>query len=208
MNGHWYLGDNFCSAKKEAEKLAAKKALESLVVESISSLTLETSETDFDEPPSYSEAVSADSSYHLPSKYADIEQFLCTKVRAAGGRIQKILPPDSSGRYKFEISGSYRYCGNVQRHHKKNQVYFIVDPAKKTYIQKCSDSDCYGFQSAIKYIDDGQRTNPHAQVNDSRSKCERCGERFSTNSLYECELCHDALHCTRCFDSCFDCHDS
>jgi hypothetical protein len=163
--------------------------------------------------------VEADSKYHLPDEYADIEQFITTKVEAFGGRIRKILPLNSQGRYKFEICGSYRYCENIKRHHKKNQIYFIVDPIKKTYVQKCHDSECYGFQSPLQYINN----DPNSQENNSISKCskclktlkyqiqnecERCGELFCKNCVCFCDYCHDAIHCERCFDSCFDCHDS
>jgi hypothetical protein len=230
VSGQWYVGDDLCSSKKEAEQSAAKKACEALLARNVYSssssisssleqLTISTS----DAPPSYSEVVNTDSSYRFPSKYADIEQFIATKVGADGGRIRKTSPPDSQGRYKFEITGSYRYCENIRRHHKKNQIFFIVDPVRKTYIQKCHDSECYGFQSALKYIDNEHRTNSNSPENDSMSKCskcrktvknanqnecERCGQEFCGNCLYECDLCHDAPHCERCIDSCVECHDS
>ncbi len=207
-----------CSSKKEAEQSAAKKALEDLRGTNVySTSSISTS----DAPPSYAEVLNTDSSYHLPSEYADIEQFIAAKVGTVGGRIRKILPPDSQGRYRFEITGSYRYCENIQRHHKKNQIFFLVDPVKKTYIQKCYDFDCYGFQSTLKYIDNEQTTNSDLQENNSTSKCskcrkilryqnecERCGKGFCRNCLYECDLCHDAPHCERCIDSCVECHDS
>lgn len=182
------------------------------------------SETHSEAPPSYSDVVEADSKYHLPDEYADIEQFITEKVGVFGGRIRKIFRPDLHGRYKIEICGSYRYCENVKRHHKKNQIYFIVDPIKKTYFQRCHDIECYGFQSTLKYIHNEQRTLSNVQENSNvssecahcgksltyqnRRTCERCGELFCKNCVCTCDLCHDAIHCDRCFESCFDCHDS
>jgi len=131
-------------------------------------LTVLTSETYAETLPSYSEVVKDDSNYHLPDEYVDIEQFITTKVGAFGGRIRKIWPPDLQGRYTFEISGSYRYCENVQRNHKQNKIYFIVDPIKKTYIQKCHDSECYRFQSTLKHIDNDPRTLPNSRENNSK----------------------------------------
>jgi hypothetical protein len=160
---------------------------------------------------------------HLPDEHVDIEQFIVLKVEADGGRIRKISSPDSQGRYKLEITGSYRYCENVKRHHKKNQIYFIVDPIKKTYFQKCYDPECFGFRSPLKHIASEQRTLTDSQENHSvslcshcrktlvsrnRSKCERCGKEFCNNCVCFCELCHDAVHCNHCFESCSDSHDS
>jgi hypothetical protein len=188
------------------------------------SSTIQTSE-EYSEapPPSYSEIVQTNLMNYLADEYTDIEQFINAKVKPFGGRIRKISAPDSYGRYKFEINGSYRYCENVRRHHKKNQIYFIVDPIKKTYIQKCHDPACYGFQSPIKYIVTEQSTSLNSQENNSvskcsrclqafmlnnRNECDRCGEEFCNKCVRDCELCHDAVHCERCFELCFDCHDS
>lgn len=218
-----------CSSKKDAEKLAAKKAWEMLAVEDEQPPPLydisipHTSEAHLDEPPSYQETVGAGRNDNLPDGYDDVEQFISNKVGAVGGRIRKILPWSAQGQYKFEICGSYRYCENIRQHHKKNQIYFIVDTINKTYVQRCHDPQCSGFQSARKQIADDQRTHLHAQDDTPRNKCsacstginyrnrsdcERCGEIFCKDCTYECDFCHSAAHCRRCFDSCFDCHDS
>lgn len=127
------------------------------------------------------------------------------------------------GRYKFEITGSYRYCENIKRHHKKNQIFFIVDPVERTYCQRCHDTECYGFQSPLKYIDDEQTISSsdvedydldkcnycqRSLVNRNRSNCERCGKDFCHECVCTCDLCCDATHCRRCFELCWDCHDS
>ena len=217
-----------CPSKKEAEQSAAKKAWESLVPDdvhmSLAELSiLQTCETYSDEPPSYEEAAGVDSDYHLPAQYADIEQYISATVGAVGGQIRKIIALSSPGRYKIEIGGSYRYCEKIRRHHKKNQIYFIVDAIRKTYVQRCHDPQCYGFQSTRKQISDNERANLHVQENDAVTKCsicsntihsrnlsscERCRETVCTRCTRECDFCHSALHCDRCFDLCFDCHDS
>jgi len=73
-------------------------------------------------------------------------------VNARKGRIRKILPFHQTSLYKIEIAGDYRYCDNIDRHHKTNQVYFVVDPINKFYYQKCHDPDCKGFKSNKKPI--------------------------------------------------------
>ena len=93
-----------------------------------------------------------DPSKHLPVEYADVEEFIDTMVTAFGGRIRKIRSIGERGMYRIEITGNYRYCHNIQGPHKKNQVYFMVDPVKKIYFQRCYDPDCQGFQSAKQAI--------------------------------------------------------
>lgn len=228
VDGQRYVGDGMCSSKKEAEQSAAKKAWQTLVADdedtpSLELSTLQISETYSDEPPSYEQATNTDSNDHLPDEYANIEQFISAKVEASGGRIRKIYPLSLQGQYKFEIGGSYRYCENIRRHHKKNSIYFIVNIVTKTYIQKCHDPQCYGFQSAMKRIGGNEPTNRHVQENNSVTKCSNCsnminsrnlshcgscGKIFCNRCIFECDFCHSAAHCNRCFDACFDCHDS
>jgi len=42
----------------------------------------------------------------------------------------------------YNIGGNYRYCQNIQRAHKSNHIYFIVDLIKNTLFQKCYDPEC------------------------------------------------------------------
>ncbi len=95
--------------------------------------------------------VDNDLSKHMPPEYADLEQFFVTML-GVSGRIRKVRPPNARGIYRIEIGGNYRYCENIKAQHKKNQVYFLVDPIQKVYYQKCYDPDCQGFQSAKQKI--------------------------------------------------------
>jgi hypothetical protein len=110
-----------------------------------------------------------DSTQHMPAEYADVEQALANMLLAFGGRIRKVRPPDARGKYRLEIGGNYRYCENIKDHHKKNQVYFLVDPIKKVYYQKCYDPDCQGFQSAKQLIYISQAAS-NQQVTNSTGK--------------------------------------
>ncbi|UJR30558.1 hypothetical protein I4U23_018087 [Adineta vaga] len=227
VNNHWYVGDDMCSSKKEAEQSAAKTAWQALLIVTVPSTPSSTviiTEEHLTPPPSYSEVLQLDLKKHLPVDYAIIEAFIDDMVTAEGGRIRKISSPDANGQYKFEISGSYRYCENVKRQHKKNQIYFIVNPYNKTYFQKCHDPECYGFRSVLKTIRNEQipcsttateeafplRQCSHCRTSLSSQgiECERCGEQFCRKCVSECDYCHDAIHCSTCFESCFDCHDS
>ncbi|CAF1145833.1 unnamed protein product [Adineta steineri] len=234
VNNQWYVGDESCVTKKEAEHSTAKNAWESLMGKSVYSVetsgssqlskTISTSEEHLDPVPSDSKIPEFKSMNHLPDEYAYIEQFIDAKVKENGGRIRKIVPLRTPGQYKFEIAGPYRFCENVQRHHRKNQIYFLVHPMEKTYFQKCHDPECYGFRSVLKNIADEQKKAligssknhstdrcSHCKIlltSKNRSECERCDEMFCEKCTRECELCCDAIHCERCFESCFDCHDS
>ena len=46
----------------------------------------------------------------------------------------------------FMYTGTYKFCERVQRHHKQNNIYFLVDMRQGTYRQKCHDDDCKNFQ--------------------------------------------------------------
>lgn len=143
VNGRWYVGEENCASKKEAEHSAAQKAFADLT-------------KDNQEQPDIGP------SDHLPPEYAAVEDFIATMLIPFGGHIRKIKPPDTHGRYRFEIGGNYRYCKNIERHHKKNQVYFLVDPVRKIYFQKCYDPECQGYQSAKQpiYINSTVNNNP------------------------------------------------
>ncbi|CAL1534453.1 unnamed protein product [Lymnaea stagnalis] len=48
----------------------------------------------------------------------------------------------------YDIAG-YRWCGNVQREHRSNNIMYVVDLRKGVYYQKCYDPDCQavGYKS-------------------------------------------------------------
>lgn len=107
---------------------------------------------DLDPPPPYSEVVKSNAIEHLPPEYVDIERYISIVVESFGGRVRKIWASNLDGLYKFEITGSYRYCDNIQKHHRRNQIYFMVDPINKTYYQMCHDPDCRDFRSVTRKI--------------------------------------------------------
>ncbi|CAF1069927.1 unnamed protein product [Adineta ricciae] len=135
INGQWYRGDNDFTSKRNAEQAAAKTAYNSL---SNDDMELQSGNIHIGQ--------------HMPERYAHIEQCISDMVMAHGGRIRKIHPPNSNGIYKIEITGKYRYCENVQRHHRINRVYLLVDPVNNIYYQKCYDPDCHNFRSAAQSL--------------------------------------------------------
>ena len=131
VDGQWYTGDDLCSKKKDAENSVAHKAFTDLMEDSAEQTNRK----------------------YLPIEYADIEEYIRDMVGSFGGRIRKARAPSVQQRlYRVEITGDYRYCDNVQRHHKNNRIYFLVDPVRRVYFQRCYDPHCSGFQSAMQQI--------------------------------------------------------
>jgi hypothetical protein len=134
--------------------------------------TVHITSEDLDQPPPYSEVVKSNAIEHLPLQYADIERYISILVESFGGRVRKIWAPDLNGIYKFEIAGYYRYCDNVKRQHRKNQIYFMVDPVKKTYYQMCHDPECSGFRSVTRNITIKRQVLAKEKENNSIDQCQ------------------------------------
>ncbi len=153
VNGRWYVSRDKCTSKREAEQSAADNAWKSLVTRKSRSNSARVSSPVLAQPvPLGASQVKRELIEHLPIKYAGIELFIVNMVGGSGGQIGNIWAPDIRGRYKIEIVGSYRYCENIKKHHKKSQIYFLVDPIKKIYYQKCYHRTCLGFRSSRKKL--------------------------------------------------------
>ncbi|CAF1288749.1 unnamed protein product [Adineta steineri] len=137
VNESWIMGEGNFTSKKDAENSAAQIAYNELCKNKT-----ELGVAERDHNPTK----------HMPKEHENIENFLANIVGSFGGTIRKVRSPDAYGRYRLEIGGNYRYCDNVRRQHKKNQVYFLVDPVNLVYYQRCYDPDCQGFQSAKQSI--------------------------------------------------------
>ena len=142
INGRWYTGSENCPSKREAEHSAAERAYHDLTREDVIEEHVSI------DPEAYEEDVTK----HFPPEYADIENHLVSMLAPFGGRIRKVRPRNSRGMILVEISGQYRYCHKIERDHTHNQVYFLVDPRKQIYYQRCHDPDCRGYQSPEQLI--------------------------------------------------------
>mmetsp|Transcript_5284 Transcript_5284/g.7825 ORF Transcript_5284/g.7825 Transcript_5284/m.7825 type:complete len:486 (-) Transcript_5284:220-1677(-) len=57
------------------------------------------------------------------------------------------LRPTREGKLIFHLAGNNRYCENIRRSHKSNNVYMIVDLAENFMVQGCHDAEsCHGFR--------------------------------------------------------------
>ena len=57
------------------------------------------------------------------------------------GRIRRVTYLSEGKLVIFDITG-YRYCMNIRRHHKSNNIMLIANLEKMTYYQKCYDPEC------------------------------------------------------------------
>lgn len=67
------------------------------------------------------------------------------------GLIRRSIYYSSLNKIIYDISGN-RYCHNIGRQHKSNNIYYVVDMNSYIFYQKCHDPDCAGFHSAEKNL--------------------------------------------------------
>lgn len=86
------------------------------------------------------------SSYKLNeiSPYPEIDKFINSLV--VPGHVRRSVYFSSSSVIVYDIFG-YRYCQNIGRQHRSNNVKYIVNLNDYTYYQKCYDPDCSEFRS-------------------------------------------------------------
>ncbi|PSN44332.1 hypothetical protein C0J52_11102 [Blattella germanica] len=80
------------------------------------------------------------------SPYPDVDKFINSLV--SPGRIWRSLYFNSTSHLVYDIVG-YRYCGNIGREHRSNNIKYIVNLENYTYYQKCHDPECLYYRSAM-----------------------------------------------------------
>lgn len=80
------------------------------------------------------------------SPYLHLDDYILGIIGQCNGDIYGIsMVGDSS--IIYAIKGGYKYCANIGRHHKSNNVMLVADVNARHMTQKCFDPDCRGFQS-------------------------------------------------------------
>lgn len=82
-----------------------------------------------------------------PSPFKTIDDFINDSVFP--GKIYRSCYFSTSRVVNYDIVGN-RFCGNIGRPHKRNNIKYIVDLNEGVYYQKCHDFDCYGYRSEKK----------------------------------------------------------
>ncbi|GIY87197.1 hypothetical protein CDAR_68811 [Caerostris darwini] len=77
------------------------------------------------------------------SPYPEVDVFVSSIIKddLGTGFIRKWSYLQAEEILVYEI-GNYRFCNNIGRHHKSNNIMIIVDMKKKIYYQKCHDPQC------------------------------------------------------------------
>lgn len=81
------------------------------------------------------------------SNFPEIDNFVQTLI--GNGKIRSIKVFENKETSKpmivYGIEG-YKYCENVKREHKSNNVYFIADIVRQCVFSKCHDPECTGYR--------------------------------------------------------------
>jgi hypothetical protein len=85
------------------------------------------------------------SSSDVKSPYPEVDKFVTNLIHP--GRIWRWFYFSSGNHIVYDIIG-YRYCGNIGRHHRSNNIKYVVNLTDCIYYQKCHDPDCENYRSA------------------------------------------------------------
>nr|XP_031842782.1 DNA-directed primase/polymerase protein-like [Nomia melanderi] len=85
------------------------------------------------------------------SNYPTLDEYIRKKIHP--GKIRACKYFECSKTLVYETL-DYRFCENIGRRHKSNNVFLIVDIKNKILYQKCHDEDCSGFKSEPKRLPD------------------------------------------------------
>lgn len=104
--------------------------------------------------------------YFNKSPYPEVDDFISSLV--SPGRIYRLAYFSSSNTIVYDIVGN-RFCQNIKRQHRSNNVKYIVHLESCTYYQKCHDLDCSTFRSNPQQLPDDLKfqLNDDCSISDS-----------------------------------------
>lgn len=82
------------------------------------------------------------------SPFPLVDDYVHSIIGKDGGGIYGVTVLSGSEIIMYTIKGGYKYCANVGRHHKSNNVILFADLCKGEMYQKCFDPNCRGFRSS------------------------------------------------------------
>lgn len=95
---------------------------------------------------------SCSSSAEHKSPFPEIDDFVTSLVSGDGGRVRRWLFRQAESALEYDIGGGFRFCGRVGRHHRSNNVRFVVLLSRSVYFQLCHDPDCKEYKSEEKKL--------------------------------------------------------
>ncbi|KAF7666240.1 hypothetical protein LDENG_00112840 [Lucifuga dentata] len=86
---------------------------------------------------------------YLSSPHQEVDDFVLTVVKKDGvqGSIRRWNYFASEQLLVYDIA-KYRWCENVGRFHKSNNIMIVVDLKEEVWYQKCHDPECRNFRSS------------------------------------------------------------
>ncbi|KAI5694244.1 hypothetical protein M8J75_013417 [Diaphorina citri] len=79
------------------------------------------------------------------SPYPEVDNYIRTRILPHGSIYRNVHFP-STNITVYDIKG-FRYCGNIGRWHKSQNIKLIADVNRGVYYQKCHDQDCASYKS-------------------------------------------------------------
>ncbi|XP_070769076.1 DNA-directed primase/polymerase protein [Enoplosus armatus] len=85
----------------------------------------------------------------LSSPHQEVDNFVLTVVKKDGahGSIRRWNYFAAEQLLVYDIA-KYRWCENVERFHKSNNIMIVVDLKEEVWYQKCHDPECKNFRSS------------------------------------------------------------
>ena len=80
------------------------------------------------------------------SPLPEVDNFVSNLIKSNNGYIRKFTMPKNTDLLLYELAGDYKFCENIGRHHKSNNVRIVVDLKLGQYYQTCHDPDCQHFK--------------------------------------------------------------
>ena len=89
---------------------------------------------------------------HLPlpigrSPFPEVDSFIKSVISGDGGYLRRVIWKPQEHCIEYDVAGGYRFCENVRRHHKSNNIRLVARLQPGVYFQVCHDPDCAGFKS-------------------------------------------------------------
>jgi hypothetical protein len=79
------------------------------------------------------------------SPFPEIDEFVKSLIFPKGS-IRKCVWNAAESAIEYEVCG-FRFCANVRREHKSNNIKYVVLPKRGVFFQLCHDPECSGFRS-------------------------------------------------------------
>ena len=97
-------------------------------------------------------SVSPVNSSQFPSPYNEIDDFLSTLIKSAGGRLSSWKYVINDKNYVYNTVG-YRFCSNVDRKHSRSNVFFVFNVGAGIIRQGCYKcTNFYSSSTNVKHL--------------------------------------------------------